>query len=427
MDDRLDLLYVTLFPPSPPTFGAQRRIEGLMRALSRRHRITGVSLYGPSYDPAVARAAMGAYCEEVVLVPGRVERGPGKRALQLRALASTHSFEYLHFDVPALQHALDRVLAGRRFHAVSVEAPYLAHYRYRRALPGAPRPLVILDEHNIEHDLARQQRDAAKTFLRKLHHASNWRKVRREEILAWKRSDGVAFTSREDVDRALAILPQLRTAVVPNAVDVEHFRPRADLPPSDGQTLVFFGTGAYYPNQEGMAWFLREIWPILKESHPRARIKVIGGSPSAEVLAARGPRVEATGLVDDLRPHLAGAAAVFVPLRVGGGTRFKILEAMAMGRPVVSTTIGAEGIGAVSGENILLADGAEEFARAAGRLLDDPALQDRLGKAGRARVEALYSWHAAAATQEAFLRRLLEAQQAGAAGAAGGAGAAGIV
>lgn len=424
MNDRLELLYVTLFPPSPPTFGAQRRIEGLMRALSRRHRITGVSLLAPRFDPEVAREAMRAYCEEVVLVPGRVEQGPAKRLLQLRALVSPHSFEYLHFDVPALQHALDRVLGARRFHAVSVEAPYLSHYHYRRAPDGAPRPLVVLDEHNIEHDLARQQRDAAEGFLRKLHHATNWRKVQEEEIRAWRRSDGVAFTSREDADRALAILPDLRTEVVPNAVDVEQFKPRADLPASDGRTLVFFGTGAYYPNQEGMAWFLREIWPILEKSHPQARIKVIGGSPSPEVVAARGPRVEVTGLVDDLRPHLAGAAGIFVPLRVGGGTRFKILEAMAMGKPVVSTTIGAEGIGAVSGENILLADEPEAFARAAGRLLDEPALAAHLGQVGRARVEALFSWDAAGATQEAFVRRLLEAQ-AGASGVAGEAGAVG--
>jgi glycosyltransferase involved in cell wall biosynthesis len=424
--DRLDLLYVTLFPPSPATFGAQRRIEGLMRALSRKHRVTGVSLYGPVYDPEVARKAMAEYCDQVVLVPGRPERGAPKRLLQLRSLFSPHSFEYHQLDVPALQRALDATLRARRYHAVSVEAPFLFHYHYDRAPHGQPRPLVILDEHNIEHDLARQSRDAAEGFLRRLHHGTNWRKVRHEEIVAWKKSDGVAFTSREDAERARAILPRLHAEVVPNAVDVDFFRPRPDLPPADGQTFVFFGTGGYYPNQDGMAWFLREIWPVLEKSHPQAKVKVIGADPSPEVLAARGPRVEATGLVDDLRPHLAGAAAVIVPLRVGGGTRFKILEAMAMGKPVVSTTLGAEGIGAVSEENILLADTPADFARAAGRLLDDAALAAKLAAAGRARVEALYSWEAAAGALERLLLGLLERQAAGAAGAAGTGGSAAV-
>jgi glycosyltransferase involved in cell wall biosynthesis len=124
------------------------------------------------------------------------------------------------------------------------------------------------------------------------------------------------------------------------------------------------------------------------------------------VLARRGPRIEVTGLVDDLRPHLAEAAVAIVPLRVGGGTRLKILEAMAMGKAVVSTTLGAEGIAHRPGENILLADSPADFAAAVGRVLDDPSLAARLGAAGRDLVASTYSWDAAGATLETFLHRL---------------------
>jgi glycosyltransferase involved in cell wall biosynthesis len=194
--------------------------------------------------------------------------------------------------------------------------------------------------------------------------------------------------------------------VVPNAVDVEHFRPDPVLPRPDGRTVVFFGTLAYFPNQDGMLWFLREIWPLLERSHPQARLKVIGPNPTADVLARRGPRLEVTGLVDDLRPHLAEAAVAIVPLRVGGGTRLKILEAMAMGKAVVSTTLGAEGIAHRPGENILLADSPADFAAAVGRVLDDPSLAARLGAAGRDLVASTYSWDAAGATLERFLHGL---------------------
>jgi glycosyltransferase involved in cell wall biosynthesis len=406
-DDRLNLLFLSPFPPSPAAFGAQRRMEGLMSALSRRHRITAVSLVGSDFDAGASERAMRAYCEEVVLVPARQDRGLSKRFLQLQSLVSPRSFERTHATVPALQVALDALLRRRAFHVVTVEFPFLSHLRLRQAPAGSPPPLVVLDEHNVEYDLARQSRDASRGALRRLHHAVNWRKILSEELAAWRGCDGVAFTSTDDAERARELHAGTPFAVIPNAVDVEHFRPRPDLPPPDGRTLVFCGTMRYFPNLDGIQYFLSEIWPGLAQRHPQARLKLIGPNPTPEVLRHQGPRVEVTGLVEDLRPHLAQAAAVIVPLRVGGGTRFKILEAMAMGRPVVSTTLGAEGIAATQGEDILLADDPAAFAAAAGRLLDDAVAADRLGASGRTLVERRYSWEAAAQAYQGFLHQLL--------------------
>ena len=218
----------------------------------------------------------------------------------------------------------------------------------------------------------------------------------------------MAFTSSDDLARARVLVPALRATVIPNGVDVERFRPGPHLPAGDGRTVLFFGTLNYFPNQDAVLQFLRQTWPLLERSNPSAKLKIVGPYPTPEVLAFQGPKIEVTGLVDDVRPHISAAACVVAPLRVGGGTRFKIIEAMALARPVVSTTIGAEGIGATAGRDILIADEPAAFAAAVDRVLRDPHLEGRLGAAARRLVEERYGWGAVAADLEAFLLRLLD-------------------
>src|SRR5262249_32175728 len=154
--------------------------------------------------------------------------------------------------------------------------------------------------------------------------------------------------------RLLDQVPQAHTAVIPNAADVEYYQPRSTDPRPDGRTVVFFGLLSYVPNIDGVVHFLQEIWPRIIAAHPETRCKIIGGQAPASLQALAGPRIELTGFVSDLRPHLAAAAAVVVPLRLGGGTRLKIVEAMAMGKAIVSTTLGAEGIKALPGRDLLV-------------------------------------------------------------------------
>jgi glycosyltransferase involved in cell wall biosynthesis len=402
---RLDLVFVSMFPPGPATFGAQRRIEGLMTGLAARHRVSSVALVGPELDQAAAERAMRAYCEEVVLVPGRAERGPRRRLLELRSLVSPWSFERCQVSVPALQRALHDLLRRRRRDVVSLEGPFLSGYDVRVAPPGCPPPLVLLDAHNVEHQLARRSREASDEAIRRLQLAVNWRKIRRDEIAAWRSADGVAFTSPDDAALARPMLGPVPSAVIPNGVDAAHFRPRRDVAAEPG-TILFFGTLDYFPNRDGIRHFLADVWPRLAAVAPRARLRILGPHPTPELLARRGPRIDVVGCVDDLRPHLARAAVVIVPLRVGGGTRLKILEAMAMGRPVVSTTIGAEGLAVKDGRELLIADGVEAFAAAVQWVLEDEPLARSLGSAGRALVERRYAWPAITADLEGFLEEL---------------------
>jgi glycosyltransferase involved in cell wall biosynthesis len=409
MPERLSILFVSQTPASPPRFGAQARVHGLMTHLARRHDLTAVILVDDDeFDAEECRRAMQAYCREVVLVPNPcVRQGLAKRLLQLQSLASTRSFERLQVTVPAMQRALDRVLRARRFDVVNLEFSFLGDCDLRQAPPGERLPALVVDSHNIDYDLARQYARAGNSLTRRLYAEANWRKLRREELGTYRDADGVYLCSAADERHLLDQLPGVRTAVIPNAADVEYFHPRPTDPPPDGRTVVYFGLLSYVPNVDSVIHFVKDIWPRITEAHPEARCKIIGGRAPASLLALAGPRVELTGFVSDLRPHLAAAAAVVVPLRLGGGTRLKIVEAMAMGKAIVSTTLGAEGIEAAPGRDILVEDEPAAFADAVSRLLAEPSLAARIGQSARQLAVERYTWSGAARALEGFYRRIL--------------------
>jgi glycosyltransferase involved in cell wall biosynthesis len=405
----LSILYVSPMPTSPPRFGAQARVHGLMTQLARRHDLTAVMLIDDVlFDADECRAAVKAYCREVVLVPVPNLKNLTRRQLQLRSLASTRSFERLLFTVPALQPSLDRLLRAQRFDIVNLEFCSLGHCDLRQAPPGEKRPALVVNSHNIDYDLARQHARVGNSLARRIYSVANWRKLRREELGTYRDADGVYLCSAADERRLLDEVPNIRTTVIPNAADVEYYQPRPTYPPPDGRTVVFFGHLSYLPNVDGVIHFVQHIWPRIVEAHPEARCKLIGGQPPPSLLALAGPRVELTGFVSDLRPHLAAAAAVVVPLRLGGGTRLKIVEAMAMGKAIVSTPLGAEGIEAVPKRDLLIENEPAAFANAVNRLLADPDLAARIGQSARRLAVERYSWSGAAQALEGFYRRILE-------------------
>ncbi|MCO5131921.1 MAG: glycosyltransferase family 4 protein [Xanthobacteraceae bacterium] len=407
--ERLNILYVAQMPASPPRFGAQARLHGLMTQLAQRHDITAAMLVDNEFDIDECRTAMQAYCREVILIRNPYGRdGLAKRLLQLRSIVSTRSFERLRVAVPEMQQALDRLLRSQRFDIVNLEFTFLGHCDLRQAPRGAKIPILVVGSHNIDYDLARQYTRAGGSPLRRIYAEVNWRKLRREELDTYGRADGISLCSAADQQRLLKDVPGARTIVIPNAADVDFYKPRPTDPKPDGRTVVFFGLMSYMPNIDGAAYFIREIWPRIAEANPDARCKIIGGSPPQHLLALAGPRIEFTGFVPDLRPHIAEAAAVIVPLRLGGGTRLKIVEAMAMSKAMVSTTLGAEGIEAVPGRDILIEDQPDRFADAVLKLLAEPEYASNIGQSARQLSEARYAWSAAAKTLESFYREILD-------------------
>jgi glycosyltransferase involved in cell wall biosynthesis len=406
--ERLKILYVSQMPPSPPRIGAQARMHGLMTQLALRHELTAVTLVDEEFDLDECRRAMQAYFRKVVLVRNpRGREGLTRRRLQLQSLVSIRTFERLRVMVPAFQQALDRVLRAERFDIVNLEFTFLGYCNLRQAPPGERPPPLVVDSHNIDYDLARQYACTSGSPGRRLYYAVNWRKLRHEELSTYRHADGVYVCSAADERRLQGELRQTLTAVIPNAADVDHYQPRPTDPAPDGHTVVFFGLLSYAPNVDSVLHFIHDIWPRIANTCPQARCKIIGGQAPPSLLALAGPRIELTGFVPDLRPHLAGAAAVVVPLRFGGGTRLKIVEAMAMGKAIVSTSLGAEGIDAVPGHDILIEDDPSSFADAVVRLLAQPALARDIGHSARRLAVERYSWSRAAQALEAFYRRIL--------------------
>jgi polysaccharide biosynthesis protein PslH len=408
MNERLKVLLVSPMAPSPPRFGAQARTHGLLSNFAQHHDVSAVVLHDDDATPGASGPAMASYCREVTFVRNpNSATGWRRRALQARSWLSRRSYQRHTHALPAFQETLDRVLRAQRFDVVLVNFPHLAHFRLRQAPPGAPPPAIVIDSHDIHYDLARQVSVSTVSFGRRLHARLNWRKLAREELAAYNAADGVGVCSAADQKRLAIDAPGANTVVIPNAADVEYLQPRASDPAPDGRTVLFFGLLATVPNVDGVLYFLREVWPTIVAARPDARFVVIGAQPSPEILAQAGPSVTIVGPVDDLRPHLAAASVIVVPLRLGSGTRLKILEAWAMARPVVSTSLGAEGLDAVPGRDLMIGDNPADFANAVLRVLAEPLLADELGRAGRALVTERYSWRGAAQALEAFFRQVL--------------------
>jgi glycosyltransferase involved in cell wall biosynthesis len=395
----LNLLFVTPYLPSPPGFGGQRRLNGLLTGLARSHSVSLLSLINPAESHDASLRATREYCRRVTTVPSpafALSRR-GKRALQLRSLFSPKSFGRLSHVFPHLLRELKALLSHEQFDVVNVEFAQLA--ACRDAIDSTPdRPLFVLDEHNIEYEVLRRTAAAETGIARRIYNAVDWRKLRAEEVAAWRRFDGCALTSPHDRDLLLRSVPQARTAIVPNAVDLELFAAAVE-PSAEPFSILFFGAINYFPNADGLQFFLSEIFPLVRARLPQARLKVVGHTPE-HLFHLRSEHVEMKGWVPDVRVELERAAAVIAPLRVGGGTRLKILEAMAMGKPVISTPQGAEGLEGAHGRDLLIAERPDAFADELIRVLCDAGLARALGNNARKLVENRYGWPASVARLE---------------------------
>jgi glycosyltransferase involved in cell wall biosynthesis len=377
-------------------------VENLTRRLARHHRVTLLTYgeAGDGHDWDELQAGLHAVCR----VPLRRPLRP-RRVRQLASLARRSSFHVGDLRTRAMQRAIDTLIRSGDFDIVQVESSQLMCFDF----PGG-RPLV-LDEYNIEHALLRRVARLEASPARKLFGHLEAAKVEREERRAWARVDGCVALSPLDEALVRAGYPGVRTAVVPNAVDTDYFGP-ADGP-VDPESMVFVGMMNYRPNADGVLWFAAEVLPRIRSRRPSATLTVVGGGAPSSVRKLGGPRVTLTGRVDDVRPFMARAGVVITPLRAGGGTRHKVLDALSMGKAVVSTTLGAEGIEVVNREHLIMVDDPDEMADRILDVMSDASLRDRLALAGRALMLERYGWDAAALRLEAFHDEVAGAHRAG--------------
>lgn len=271
-----------------------------------------------------------------------------------------------------------------------------------------PVPVVYFS-HNVEHLIWRRLRDNERFWRRALLELE-WRKMRRCEADTCRRAQRTIAVSAQDRAVLSSIAPGADIRDVPTGVDIEYFAPQQNTEVS--HRLVYVGSMDWYPNEDGVLFFIDAILPAIRRRIPEASLTVVGRNPSRRLRdAAASAAVEVTGTVDDIRPFVAQAAIVVVPLRVGGGTRLKIFEAMAMGKAVVSTTIGAEGLPLTDDVHVIRADEPHAFADAVVTLLLDPVRRREIGKAARQLVEQRYSWDKVAADFAALLEPKLSSSE----------------
>ncbi|HEY7063561.1 MAG TPA: glycosyltransferase [Chloroflexota bacterium] len=298
---------------------------------------------------------------------------------------------------PALAARLRALTATEAYDVVQISSLEMMPYRCAILRRGARRPLVVFDDLNAEYQL---QRRACRTDLGRparwhaaLYSAVQANRLRRYETRVCQEADAVIVVSATDAALLGRIAPSARYVLIPNGVDTGAF-PYRETPPPSPPELLFTGTMDYRPNVDAMLWFGEAILPRLRAARPDLRCLVVGKAPDPRLraLAARQPGLVVTGAVPDVQPYLARAAVYVVPMRMGSGTRLKVLEAMAVGVPVVSTRLGMEGIAARAGEHTLQAETPAAFARAVLRLLDAPALAAALAQRARALAASHYDW-----------------------------------
>ncbi len=388
----MNLLFISPRECWPPTSGARLRDFYLARHLARRSTLTYVALHqsGDPYPDDVPSSA--GFSRYIVLTRGRGYT-PSKL---LRGMLGPLPVTILNYYSPHIAAKLAGILADGRFDAVQLESTHLFGY-----LPviqaDSHRPIVLADWHNIESELMRRYGANAPDLPHRLVARRTAHLIERAENRLLAACDVHTVASARERQKLAERVPAANLHVIPNGVDIEYFADSAIAAARQHDSpahpeILYVGSMDYHANIDAMLWFAREIWPELERSVPALSLTIAGRRPTPEIQALASPRIAVTGTVDDVRPFYARAAAVIVPLRVGSGTRLKILEAMAAGVPVISTTRGAEGLDVEHGRHILLADTPQEFAAAVRNLLASPETAARLAADARNLVRQVYDW-----------------------------------
>ena len=380
----------------PLDTGAKLRNYHLARVLAQRARVTllafndhGERLEQPSPD-----------LENVYEQIATVKRDSAYNfAKVVRGLWGRTPLPVLNYTTESMKRALAGILSDYDFDIVQVESIHLMAY-----LPiiraARKQPLVICDWHNIESELMRRYSEREPNLLRQAYAGKTARLMGEFERRATREFDAHVVVSQKDSERLRALNPDARIFVIENGVDTAYYSDaqiegataeRSDVPRKN--RMVFVGSMDYHANIDGAISFAREVWPRLRERQPELVFTIVGRDPAPEVREfARVPGIEVTGTVADVRPFYREAIAAVVPLNVGGGSRLKILEAMAAGIPVVSTTLGAEGLAVKPGENILIADTNDQLVEAIINVVENESQRQQLKTAGRALISDRYDW-----------------------------------
>lgn len=373
----------------PTDRGGQIRTLETLKRLHERHEVHYVAYDNPVQPEGLARAR--EYCSFVYPVAHHIpEKTSPAFALQLlKGLVSPLPVAVERWRSEAMRRRVGELLGLHRFDSVVCDFLFPAPH-----VDDLSR--CTLFQHNVEAVIWERHAEQGRTPAHRWYFGIQARRMGEYERQVCRAARNVIAVSDADAALMRQRYGVERVQAVPTGVDVDYFQPPAGTPPAPSADLVFLGSMDWMPNIDGMQWFTEEIWPLILARRPGTTLAIVGRKPgpAVEALARRAPGIKVTGTVPDVRPWLHGAGLSIVPLRIGGGTRLKIYEAMAARAPVVSTTIGAEGLDYSDGETIRLADTPAAFAEACLAMLDDPPAARRQASAAFDLVSSRYSWQA---------------------------------
>lgn len=399
------ILFLTQVLPYPLTTGARVRQYYVLRHLCQKHTVTLVSFVRPDDKPEHV-AHLQSFCSAVYTIPMARSRWHDGQAV-LKGLIRRQPFVIVRDEIESMQTLLMRLHTSERFDVIHVDQVSMAQYGL---LGRGPRR--VLDMHNALYLVVQRMADHEQNPVKRLIMRREARALTRYEAELCRKFDKVVFVTDEDrraIEARIADfkieIPDDHFCTIPICVD-----PTGNLPikpVAKPFRVTTLGVLFWPPNAEGVRWFTREGWPQVHAQFPDARLTIVGKNPPPELAQLNGlDNIEVAGYVPGLSQILAETAVLIVPLHAGGGMRVKILDAWSWGLPLVSTSIGAEGIDFRHEENILIADTIEAFTRSVQRLLSDPALNQALRQNGRRWVEQKYNWQKAYGAWDEVYARL---------------------
>jgi glycosyltransferase involved in cell wall biosynthesis len=381
----MKILWVKAGKLWPVDTGGKIRSFNILKHLARHHEVTLLSYYGGrrdvEYETAIAKQLPGAQ----TIYTAAPESTIAQSIDYILRLPSTAPYAVKKFTHPAVRRDV-----ARRLSDGSADVAVCDFLSASLNFPGTSPTPVVLFQHNVETMLWRRMADTEKSALRKLSYRIEARKMAAYETRTLQRFQHVIAVSDHDREEMLALAPECSIRVVPTGVDTEKYQPAPSVS-GNPPLIVFTGSMDWEPNIDAVEYFCREIFPSVLAAFPDARFQIVGRNPHSRVRKLASSSVAVTGTVPSVAEYLRNATVVIVPLRIGGGTRLKIFEAMAMRKAMVSTSIGAEGLDVTSGKDCLLADEAQSFSSAIVTVLRDPALR-RSYEDNAAALAARYDW-----------------------------------
>jgi polysaccharide biosynthesis protein PslH len=397
----MKILWVKAGGLVPPDTGGKIRSYNILRELARQHSVTFFSFYA-AHDSDLHPDLKDMF-DRVVCMPLKLPAP--KSFAEIRDygihLLSSEPYSIAKYCRPEVRHRLSELLKQDNYDVILCDFVFAAG-----VIPWDWPTSKVLFTHNVEATIWRRHYEVASNPIWKAISWQEWRKMEAAERRYLRLADQVLTVSETDRDAFGAFLKREKLTAIPTGVDVDYFQP---MPVEEAaNSLVFTGSMDWLPNEDAIIYFVDSILPLIKRQCPEVSLEVVGRSPSRKLqaLAETEKSIRLTGWVEDIRPFVARGSICIVPLRIGGGTRLKIFEAMAMRKAVVSTSVGAEGLPVMAGENILLADTANDFANCVLSLLGDRNQRARLAMSARTLVQEKYSWPGVA---ENFARALQDA------------------